>query len=82
MKKYWLHRITGGDNALEFAHPLLFTHNYLTIGWSDFSSDSFVKDVKERGSEAIDKAMQEKEAYRSFCRLENTLCCSIGQIAG
>ena len=61
MKKYWLHRITGGDNALEFAHPLLFTHNYLTIGWSDFSSDSFVKDVKERGSEAIDKAMQEKD---------------------
>ena len=58
--KYWLHRITGGDNALEFAHPLLFTHNYLTIGWSDFSSDSFVKDVKERGGETIDNAMQEK----------------------
>lgn len=22
--KYWLHRVTGGDNALEFAHPLFF----------------------------------------------------------
>lgn len=35
MKKYWLHRITGGDYALEFSHPLLFKHNYLTIGWSE-----------------------------------------------
>ena len=56
--KYWLHRITGGDNALEFAHPLLFTHNYLSIGWSDFSEDTFVLDVKNRGENAIDEAMQ------------------------
>ena len=55
--KYWLHRITGGDYALEFAHPLLFTHNYLTIGWSDFSSDSFVNDVKKRGDDAINEIM-------------------------
>ena len=38
--KYWLHRITGGDNALGYAHPLLFNHHYLSIGWSDFSSDA------------------------------------------
>ena len=56
--KYWLHRITGGDNALEFAHPLLFTHNYLTIGWSYFSDDTFIKNVKERGEEAINITMQ------------------------
>lgn len=56
--KYWLHRITGGDNALEFAHPLLFTHNYLSIGWSDFSEDAFVLDVKNRGGKAIDEVMQ------------------------
>ena len=58
--KYWLHRITGGDYALEFAHPLLFTHHYLTIGWSDFSSDAFIKDVKERGGDAIDEAMRKE----------------------
>ena len=56
--KYWLHRITGGDNALEFAHPLLFTHNYLSIGWSDFSEDAFVLDVKNKGENAINEAMQ------------------------
>lgn len=58
--KYWLHRITGGDNALEFAHPLLFKKNYLSIGWSDFSNDKFVRDVKEKGSDAIDNAMQKE----------------------
>ena len=58
--KYWLHRITGGDNALEFAHPLLFKHNYLSIGWSDFSDDIFVKDVQDRGEVAIDDAMQKE----------------------
>ena len=58
--KYWLHRITGGDNALEFAHPLLFTRNYLSIGWSDFSEDAFVLDIKNRGGKAIDEAMQKE----------------------
>ena len=43
---------------MEFAHPLLFTHNYLSIGWSDFSEDTFVLDVKNRGENAIDEAMQ------------------------
>ena len=56
--KYWLHRIKGGENALPFAHPLLFNHHYLTIGWSVFSNDSFVREVKEKGSEAIDEATQ------------------------
>jgi len=55
---YWLHRITGGDNALEFAYPLLFTHNYLTIGWSCFSEDSFVREVQEYGVDAINEAME------------------------
>ena len=56
--RYWLHRITGGDNALGFAHPLLFTHHYLSIGWSDFSSDAFVRQVQTEGETAIDSAMQ------------------------
>ena len=58
--KYWLHRITGGENALEFADTLLFKHLYLSIGWSDFSSDVFVSDVKERDYSAIDEAMQKE----------------------
>ena len=56
--KYWLHRITGGDNALAFAHPLLFTHHFLSIGWSDFSSDAFVMQVQTEGETAIGSAMQ------------------------
>ena len=55
---YWLHRITGGDNAIEFAHPLLFSHNYLSIGWSDFSEDEFVKKVQKHGASFLDNAMQ------------------------
>jgi len=56
--KYWLHRITGGENALGFAHPLLFSHHYLSIGWSDFSSDAFVRQVQTEGETAIESAMQ------------------------
>ena len=55
---YWLHRITGGDGALEFAHPLLFNNRYLSIGWSDFSEDVFVKNIREHGAEYLDEAMQ------------------------
>ena len=56
--KYWLHRITGGENALGFAHPLLFTHHFLSIGWSDFSSDAFVRQVQTEGETAIEDALQ------------------------
>ena len=51
--RYWLHRITGGETALGFAHPLLFTHHYLSIGWSDFSSDAFVRQVQTEGETAL-----------------------------
>lgn len=56
--KYWLHRLTGGENALGFAHPLLFTHRFLSIGWGYFSSDAFVKQVQTEGETAIESAMQ------------------------
>ena len=56
--KFWLHRITGGDNALEFAHPLLFKHNYLSIGWSDLSEDSFINEVKKEGN--FDEALKKR----------------------
>lgn len=58
--KYWLHRITGGDNAMGFAYPLLFSHNYLTIGWCDFSEDSFVHNVQKNGMNSIEDAMQKE----------------------
>ena len=56
-RNYWLHRIRGGDNALPFAHPLLFEHNILSIGWSDFSEDEFAAQVKKEGIAAIDRRM-------------------------
>ncbi|MBR6284224.1 MAG: restriction endonuclease [Muribaculaceae bacterium] len=46
---YWLHRIKGGDHAYEYAWPLLFDHNWLSIGWSDFSKEAFLADVREKG---------------------------------
>jgi predicted Mrr-cat superfamily restriction endonuclease len=61
MTKYWLHRITGGENAIEFAHPLLFTHNYLSIGWSDFSDEAFLENIQEHGVEGLDEEMQNRD---------------------
>lgn len=57
-KNYWLHRITGGDNALRFSYPLLFNHNYLSIGWCDMSEDEVLKNIEERGIQAINEWMQ------------------------
>ena len=59
--KYWLHRITGGENAIEYAHPLLFTHNYLSIGWSDFSDEAFLENIQEHGVEGLDEEMQNRD---------------------
>lgn len=56
-RRYWLHRITGGKNALPFAHPLLFEHGLLSIGWRNLSKDSFIKLVKSQGIKAIDDWM-------------------------
>ena len=41
-----------------FAHSLLFTHHILSIGWSDFSSDAFVKEVQTGGEAAFEGALQ------------------------
>lgn len=41
---YWLHRIS---HHAHISHPLLFDHNKLTIGFSDFSSQKFIDDVLE-----------------------------------
>lgn len=39
---YWLHRIS---HHAHIAHPLLFEHNKLTIGFSDFAFQTFIDDV-------------------------------------
>lgn len=54
-RKYWLHRITGGENARPVATPLLENGRYLSIGWSCWSSDDFAKEVQEKGLDAINK---------------------------
>ena len=41
-KKYWLHRIKSGDIGIVLSSPLLFEKNILSIGWSDFSEESFI----------------------------------------
>lgn len=38
-RKYWLHRITGGANAMKLSHPLLFEHRILSIGWSYLAAE-------------------------------------------
>lgn len=54
-RKYWLHRITGGEYARPVASPLLENWRYLSIGWSCWSSDDFAKEVQEKGLDAINK---------------------------
>ena len=63
-RQYWMHRTCGGDKASPFAKPLLFSdrennEGYITIGWSDFSTDAFAKDVRERGLVAIKSQYKE-----------------------
>ena len=52
-RRYWLHRITGGDNAWPIALHLLGKDMFISIGWSDFSEDSFAANVQSRGMDAI-----------------------------
>lgn len=64
-RNYWLHRITGGENALPVAWQLLHRkvadERYLSIGWSDFSEDSFANDVRQRGIDAINERYNKDE---------------------
>lgn len=45
----WLHRITGGDYALPLSWELL-EKGYISIGWSDFSSEENLAKLRESGS--------------------------------
>ena len=55
-RNYWLHRITGGDNAMKLSHPLLFDHNILSIGWSYLAAEvpTFLTDIKNGEWEAFE----------------------------
>lgn len=60
MKDYWLHRITGGDNALPLAWQLLFGEEksgfgLISIGWSGFSYDKYASAIQERGETALNQ---------------------------
>lgn len=48
--KYWLHRITGGENAMKLSHPLLFEHGILSTGWASLSWDDFVSNSYDRNA--------------------------------
>ena len=64
-RNYWLHRITGGENALPVAWQLLHRKapevRYLSIGWCWISSDQFAQDVQEHAIDAINKKFVEME---------------------
>lgn len=65
-QNYWMHRITCGNNAADYAQKL-FTgsvnnqeDHYISIGWSDFSNEANVKAIREGGAKVIDKLLLEK----------------------
>ena len=57
-----MHRITGGDNASGYAQKILFdlpgNVHFLSIGWSDFSKDSYAKEILKNGREAMSQICQ------------------------
>ena len=62
MPNYWMHRITGGDNASGYAKNILFdlpgNVHFLSIGWSDFSKDSYAKEIQKNGRVAMSQICQ------------------------
>lgn len=53
-KRYWMHRINGGENGWVLSYPLLRDHNLLSIGWSFMSSNSSIENITKIGIKAID----------------------------
>ena len=48
---YWIHRIKGGENGLTLSYPLLFSNNVLATGWTELSTDNFVRASKNNRDE-------------------------------
>lgn len=61
-RKYWLHRITGGENGTILSVPLLRKHNLLSIGWSFLSKREIANDIQKNGLDAVVRAYKEKNA--------------------
>ena len=62
---YWLHRITGGDNAATVSYPLFWGNGkegYISIGWSDFSKEEVLKAIYSKGVSALD-SLTEKAGW-------------------
>lgn len=50
-QNYWMHRCTCGDLAWPFTHELLKKHQFISIGWSDFSNnENYALLTKDRAS--------------------------------
>ena len=67
-KRYWLHRVTGGENGWLLSYPLLYNHGIMSIGWSFISNPEMVKEIKGSGIAAIDKAYENAGAEISTNR--------------
>lgn len=58
---YWVHRITCGKNAYTYAQRLFMgepdhrEEHYISIGWCDFSTVSFVEAIKKGGMKALNE---------------------------
>ena len=63
--RYWMHRITGGDNGWVLSYPLLRDYNILSTGWSFLSSQDIAIDIQNRGLDAIRDAYKKEGATLS-----------------
>lgn len=81
---YWMHRITCGENASQYAQQLLSgskdrpEEHFMAIGWSDFSTDKFLATVKGGGQESLDRLIVAEWGQGSLSRnryyLLNFIC--------
>ena len=58
--KYWLHRITGGEQAHPYTQPLL-DQGFLSIGWKGVSNEENKVLIQEKGIEAVDDILRKYE---------------------
>lgn len=52
-RKYYIHRISGGENAWQLGHSLLNDCNLLSIGWSYFSTKEKLVKLMSKGVDAL-----------------------------
>lgn len=57
-KNYWLHRCKCGDYAWPFTYELLKKHDFISIGWSDFS-DKKLQNKLTNGWKSFDQVFKD-----------------------